>query len=197
MPRQVTCKLCGLGHVEPRLSPGEKALCPRCGHVVARRPRLSGDAPVALCATGLILAVPAASLPFVTAGKLGAERVSLLFTGVAALWDNGMRALGGLVFLAGGVLPVALFLAIGLLHLSARFPSLVRERSPILRSASILQECAIPEVQVLAVLVALVKLGSLVNVTLGPGFWCYCAMALCLLMVERSYDAESGPGASL
>ena len=193
MPRPLTCRLCGLGHILPQLAPGEKAHCPRCGHVVARRSRLQGDAPIALCATGLIMALPASLLPFVTAGKLGAERVSFLFTGVGALWESGMRALGGLVLLAGGALPVALLTAIGLLHLNARCPALLRERPAILRSASFLQESAIPEVQVLAVLVALVKLGSLVSVTLGPGFWCYCAMSLCLLAVERSYDSEAAP----
>jgi paraquat-inducible protein A len=157
---------------------------------------MQGDAPIALCVTGLILSVPAASLPFVTASKLGAERVSLLFTGVGALWGHGMRTLGGLVLLTGGALPVALLVAIGLLHLNFKYPALFRERSLVLRSASVLQECAIPEVQVLAVLVALVKLGSLVNVTLGPGFWCYCAMSLCLLSVGRSYDAEASAGLS-
>ena len=52
---------------------------------------------------------------------------------------------------------------------------------------------AIPEVQVLAVLVALMKLGKLVDVTIGPGFWFYGAMSLAFLFAERSFDLESAP----
>jgi paraquat-inducible protein A len=47
---------------------------------------------------------------------------------------------------------------------------------------------AIPEVQVLAVLVAFMKLRSVVDIKIGPGFWCYSAMALSLLMAQRSVN---------
>ena len=43
----------------------------------------------------------------------------------------------------------------------------------------------------LAVLVAMVKLGSLITITIGPGFWCYAAMSLALLLGLRSYDLDT------
>jgi paraquat-inducible protein A len=156
--------------------------------VLAQGARLGPDAALVFSVTGLILAVPAALLPLLRAEKLGDERISLLFTGVGGLWDGGMRALAVLVFLCGGLLPLALLGALAALHAPARATWLSAQFPLLHRAARILEHWAIPEVQVLAVLVAVMKLGTVLDVTLGPGFWCYCAMALSLLMAQRSFD---------
>lgn len=187
----LTCRLCGQEHRPIRLARGEKALCARCGTVMARESRFGPDAALAFSITGLVFAVPAFLLPFVSAGKFGDERVSLLFTGVGALWDNGMHALSVLVFLCGTLLPLALFGAVTVLHAPERFKCQPANVVLLIRAARFLDHWAFPEVQVLAVLVALMKLGSAVNVTIGPGFWCYCAMAAFMLLAQRSLDFES------
>jgi paraquat-inducible protein A len=158
--------------------------------------RGSSDAPLAFCATGLILAVPACVLPFVSAGSLGAERVSTLLTGVGALWDNGMRALATLVLLCGCLMPIALLATLAALKAPERVARFVASPCALSRVARALELCAIPEVQVLAVLVALTKLGSVVSVSIGAGFWFYCAMALSLLLAQCGFDFRaigSGP----
>jgi paraquat-inducible protein A len=64
---------------------------------------------------------------------------------------------------------------------------------PALRFLRPLEHWAIPEVQVLAVLVALVKLHSVVNLQVGPGFWSYCAMTLALLVAQNSSEFDTDP----
>jgi paraquat-inducible protein A len=187
----LTCRLCGLEHRPVNLAPGEKALCVRCDGVLAKGSWFGPDAALAFSITGLILAVPAALLPFISAGKFGNERVAVLFTGVAGLWDSGMRLLAVLVLLCGSLLPVALLATLAILHAPKRMVW-AQDNAPLFqRTARILEHWAIPEVQVLAVLVALTKLGSVVEVTLGPGFWCYCAMAFFLLLAQHSFDFET------
>jgi paraquat-inducible protein A len=158
---------------------------------MAQGARLGPDSALVFSLTGLVLAVPAALLPFVSAGKLGAERISLLFTGVESLWDGGMRLLAVLVFLCGGLLPLALLATLAVLHAPARLGWPTAGFRFLYRAARLLEHWAIPEVQVLAVLVALIKLGSVVNVTIGPGFWFYCAMALSLLMAQNSFAFDA------
>jgi paraquat-inducible protein A len=133
---------------------------------------------------------PAFFLQFIGAGKLGAERVSTLLTGVGVLWDDGMRALAVLVLLCGALLPALLLGAMAVLHAPQRFERWIASPALLAAAARSLELGAIPEVQVLAVLVALLKLGSLVNVTIGPGFWFYCAMTFCLILAECLFDSQ-------
>jgi paraquat-inducible protein A len=178
------------------LSPGQRALCTRCDTVLARGKHLGRDGALAFSVAGLILAVPASLLPFITAGKFGDQRVSLLFTGVGALWDDGMRAMAMLVLLCGGLMPMGLLLAMAVILAPERFRRFACDTEALARMAVLIERWAIPEVQVLAVLVALLKLGSVVNVTLGPGFWCYCGMSFVLLFAARSFDFETLPSRS-
>ncbi len=204
-PELLTCCLCGQVHRPIPLDPGEKALCARCGSLLAEGPRLGTETALVFSVTGLTLAVPALLLPFVSAGKLGIERTSYLFTGVGSLWDGGMRSLAALVFLCGGLLPIAFLATLAALNVPSRLGWRPRGLRLMLRMVNLLGRWAIPEVQVLAVLVALMKLGSIVEVTVGPGFWCYCAMALSLLVAQRSFEfgaadsegAAAGSAASL
>jgi paraquat-inducible protein A len=188
---RLACHLCGQEHRPIHLEPGEKALCVRCEAVLAQGTRLGPDTALVFSITGLIFALPAALLPFVSAGKLGDERISLLFTGVWSLWDGGMGPLAILVLLCGGLLPFALLATLAVLHASSRLDWRNDDLRILLRVARVLQHWAIPEVQVLAILVALMKLGSVVEITISPGFWCYCAMALSLLIAQHSFDFDS------
>jgi paraquat-inducible protein A len=185
------CHLCGQEHRPIHLESGEKALCVRCDAVLAKGPGLGPDTALVFSLTGLVLAVPAVLLPFISAGKLGDERTSLLFTSVSSLWNGGMRTLAVLVFLCGGLLPLVLLVTLATLHAPARLGWSTASSRILFRVAHVLEHWAIPEVQVLAVLVALMKLGSLVDVTIGVGFWFYAAMALSLLIAQHSFNFDA------
>ncbi|HWA08171.1 MAG TPA: paraquat-inducible protein A [Opitutaceae bacterium] len=170
------------------MAPGDRAVCARCDTVLASRPRLGPDAPVAFALTGLLLAPPAMLLPFVSAAKLGHDRAALLFTGVEALWDQGMHLLAIWVCLCGGAVPAALLVTLAGLLLPPRLGRQPLRPRMLWQAAHAFGHWAMPEVQVLAVLVALMKLGKLVDVAIGPGFWCYVAMTLALLCAWHSFE---------
>jgi paraquat-inducible protein A len=188
----LTCRLCGQDHRPTPLAKGEKALCSRCGALLAKGSRLGPDATFVFSVTGLILAAPAAFLPFIGAEKLGDARTSFLLTGVGAMWEDGMRMVSVLVLLCGILLPVALLAVLALLHVPGRFGWHPGDSAGLGRAARLLGHWSIPEVQVLAVLVALMKLGSLVDITIGPAFWFYCAMAAMLILAQQSFAFGSG-----
>jgi paraquat-inducible protein A len=160
--------------------------------MLAKVSRSGPDTALAFSLAGLALSVPAIFLPFISAGKLGDVRVSRLLTGVGAFWDRDMLGTGLLVLLCGTVLPLILFACLAALHALGRPAGAQPAPRFLIPLARTLEHWAIPEVQVLAILVALTKLGSQVEVTIGPGFVCYCGVALCLIVAERSFDFDVG-----
>lgn len=190
-PAALTCRLCGHHHRSAPLRRGQRALCLRCGTILAQRGWLGRDASLAFALTGAALALPAALLPFIRVDKLGRDHTGLLGTGAVALWDEGMRLLGIWVALCGVLAPMLLLGALAWLLARERLGrGSAADPGHTLRLVRALERWAMPEVHVLAVLVALIKLGTLVNVHIGPGFWCYAAMSVALLVAWRGFDLE-------
>jgi paraquat-inducible protein A len=186
----LVCRACGHPHHAVHLKLGERALCTRCGTVLARRGWFGAHAALAFSLTGLALAFPAALLPFVTVSKMNREHVTFLFTGTSALWHEGMPLLAIWVFLCGTLAPFLLLacLLAALLPPETFVPA--SGEGALRRTIHALQHWAMPEVYVLAVLVSMIKLGTLVNVHIGAGFWCYVALSLTVLIASRSFDLD-------
>lgn len=183
------CRWCGFEHRPIRLAPRERALCSRCGGTLAKGTRGGLDAPLAFVVTGLILAIPSVILPLVTASKLGNERDALLVSGVVALWTHGFHLLAIWVCICGTVAPLLLLGTLAAVLLPAR---LGRPLAPGLLTglAHEIARWAMPEVHILAVLVAFAKLGTIVNLAPGRGIWCYAAMTVLIVIAWRSFDLQ-------
>lgn len=164
-------------------------MCADCGGALPHR-RLAVDTALALALTAAVLAVAALDLPVVTVRKFGASHASYLWTGIHALWTSGMPLLAVWVALCGVLVPMALLVALIALIVTERTGSGGRPGRWWRRAAHALQRWSMPEVQVLAVLVAFVKIGALVDVEPGSGLWFYAAMAVAALLAWRNLEVE-------
>lgn len=158
----------------------------RDGFVPLRREHQSA---LAFCLAGLFLAAPAFLAPFVTLNKFGNTRVCFLMNTAGGLWHNGMAVLGGWVLFCGVHAPLVLLFVLAATFANV-FAASVKANKGLVRVAKMLAHWAMPEVLALGVLVSVFNVRDLVEVRLGPGFWCYLASALMLLLALRSFEVE-------
>jgi len=141
---------------------------------------------LAFCLTGLLLAAPSFLLPFVSLNKFGNSRVCFLLNTAGGLWHHGLAVLGGWVLFCGMLAPLVLLFILAATFAPGFAPS-AKVHQGLVRAATMLAQWAMPEVLALGVLVSVFKVRDLVNVRLEPGFWCYLAAALMLLLALRSF----------
>ena len=183
------CHVCGQWHDPAGFAPEARLLCARCDTPLPRR-GAPPDTILALVCTGLYLAVPALLLPIVTVAKFSHEREGLPFSGVVALWHDGRWFLSLLVLGCGLIAPLVVLLSLGMLQLAVRRGWRHPRLLTLLRLVHALEQWSMPEVRVLAFMVAFVKLSALVEVQYGPGLWCYGALSLIALAASRLFDPE-------
>lgn len=187
----IACPWCGQLHARIKLRPGDTSKCVRCEAQIGIGRASNWIVTLAWVLTALILWVPANFLPIVAVSQLGNAHESLLFTGVSSLWHQGMPWVAVLVALCGIMAPLlllltltALLVPITLNHPSSRLRFLIRWLHA-------LELWSIPEVYLLGVLVAFIKLGSVVRAEPAAGLWCHAAMAMALLVAWRRFDIDA------
>lgn len=138
---------------------------------------------------GLCLLLTSTRLPFVSAEKFGQGNDGRMFSGAVSLWQQGQGALATLVALCGFLVPLALLLVLAAAALSPAW------RPHLHRWARRLESWSMPEVRVLAIVVAFTKLSALVTAVPAAGLWCYGAAAVCTLLAARGLGHPPAPGA--
>lgn len=164
----------------PKVSVGEKVVCPRCVAVLLSYSPNSLHRTAAFAFASILLLLVANSFPFMTL-EAGYRRSQML------LWQSASGLEGqGSPYLAGAVtffiLIAPALLIFGLLYLI--LPLFRNRRAPgaffFCRFVLAARRWNMLEVFLLGALVSLLKLGKLASLTLGISFWAFIALILCL-----------------
>lgn len=187
----IACHECDLLHRVTPLTRGGIARCTRCGALLYRRRRGTVDSSLALTVAGLILFAVANAFPLL-AMRLGEDtQQALLISGVIQLWDQGERALSGLVFVTSILAPLlklTLFaLVLSPLRLGVRPPAWA---AGAFRLALRLSPWSMMEVFLLGIMVAMVKLADTADILLGPSLYAFGLLIPVLAWVSSSLDPE-------
>jgi paraquat-inducible protein A len=188
----VACETCGLVQRLPPLAPGAAAECARCCVRLARADdggsSLARTAAFSLAA--LMFYLPANLYPILRLEWYGAHSESTAWDGAIALFRQGQPVIGVVVFLASIAVPFLKLLTLFYLVATVKLRSAAwrRQRTWIFRGLELIGPWAMLDVFVMAVLVALVKLGELATVLPGRGLFSFTAVAVLTMLASTSFD---------
>ena len=186
------CHCCGLVHQVPPLAVDQEARCVRC-HSRIRSGWHSGQRSAAQCLAaawgGLVLYFPAVLLPILEIDQLGHHHAASLLGGTLDLIRQGNWFVGLVVLLFSIVLPLVKLLA--LLDLSYLGLTSRPHRAWTYRLVEWAGRWSMLDVLLLALLVALVKLGDLVSFHLGPAVFAFVMCVVMSMIAAMTFDPHA------
>jgi len=185
---RVACPDCDLLHAAMPLADGEDARCVRCGTALPL-PRTAAPAgTVALVMTAATLFAVAVAEPLMSLSDLGQRTTTSLTQSVATMWASGSplaAALVSIFAIAAPAFHLSLLTAAGLGGLRSSVP---RWAATLARAARAVAPWAMPEVMLLATLVAYVKIAQLANAAPGIGMYATGGVSALLMFTRNTAD---------
>lgn len=186
----LSCHTCHRLSLARRVPAGGHAVCSRCGTTLHFRKPNSLARTWALTLTAFILYIPANMLPIMTVISYGEGEPDTILSGVIHLIEAQMYPIALLVFFASITVPMAKLIAITYLLISVHKKSRWRpkERSVMYRVTEGIGRWSMLDIFMIALLAALVKLGSIATIEPGLGAVCFAGVVVITMFAAMSFD---------
>jgi paraquat-inducible protein A len=186
----IACPVCGLiQRLEVQRTRGW-ALCARCDTVVSKTTEGALGRTAAFSVAALMLYVPANVYPVMRMEFRGVQTESTVWDGCVRLFEDGQWLVALIVFMASMAIPVLKLLGLFYLVSTTTWHSGLarRLRTWIHKVISWIGPWAMLDVFLLAILVALVKFGTMATVAPGPGLLAFASVVVLTLMASASFE---------
>jgi len=189
MPTLGACHCCGQVHRLPTVPANSVACCVRCAAVIrhAAHPRSSART-AALASAALIIYPFALLMPVMQIERLGHTTDASIWAGMVGLLAEGHLFVGLAVLLFSVIAPVFKLGALFVLCAGVLEP---RDRATTYRLVEFVGRWGMVDVLLVAILVAAVKLGDLVEVTPGPGVIAFGTVVVLSLIASAMFDPHA------
>ena len=187
----VACPDCDLLQHIPLLPPQGKALCCRCGKVLATNKPGANERTLALAIGAAIVFAIANAFPLMGLSAAGREVDTTIIGGAWTMWQEGHEFTAALVGLCAVVAPAGYIgIAIVVLIAARWYPATPSWVGDLLHWAELAREWAMAEVMMLGILVALIKIADLATVIIGEGMLATGALIALLTAMAINFDPE-------
>ena len=186
----IACPVCDLLQRQADPPPGGRVSCARCGALLMTNRPGAFERTLVSAVSSVILMVAAVTFPFLEMSVAGLSSSASVLEVALAFKGGLVAALSAATLLLIVVIPLlrATALAYVLLPLILHRPPPPRAER-IFRLARELKPWAMAEIFVVGVVVALVKIGGMASIGLGPAFWALVAL-VALVIYEGASLSE-------
>lgn len=186
----INCHRCQLlSRYKPPLSI-KRLACPRCGASLHFRKPNSIARTWALVIAAFIFYIPANIFPITVITSLGDVQSDTIISGVIYFIKTGMWPIALIIFTASIFVPVLKLLALSYLLVSIQRKSQWRpnDRTQLYRITEAVGRWSMVDIFVLAILVALAKLGYFATVEAGPAAVFFAAVVVTTMAAAMVFD---------
>jgi len=187
-PDSAAARGLALCHVCYLATPVNAGHCPRCGSRLHLRLRDSLQRTWALTIAAVVLYFPANLLPVLRTESFAGDKENTIMGGVIQFWQNGDYPVALIIFGASVVIPVLKIIAIATLCRASRTGRRPRTMTRIYRITELIGRWSMVDIFVVAILVAVVQLGSTLSVHPGPGALSFAAVVILTMFAAMSFD---------
>lgn len=162
--------------------------CARCGATnfpVVRKP---SHLTLAYSLTALIFWIPANVFPFMTIELYGNRNSSTIWSGIVSLAESGAWAIAAVVFLASLVIPFLKLATLFYLALTATNGKNIRFKTHLYHAVEAIGRWSMLDIFLLAVLVAIMKLGPWTQVEPEIGSLMFALVVVFTMLASMSFD---------
>lgn len=186
----VSCHDCHLLSSWQKLEVGQSAFCPRCGGELHQRKPNSIARTWALVLAAMIFYIPANVLPMTITAALGSTQSDTIISGVIYFIHSGSWEIALVIFTASVFVPFMKFSILIYLLLSVQFKWVKRprDRTILYKVTEAVGRWSMVDVYVVTILIALVKLGVLVNMEAGPAAVYFASVVVITMFAAESFD---------
>ncbi|MEM8788752.1 MAG: paraquat-inducible protein A [Pseudomonadota bacterium] len=182
----IGCERCG------KVAPMGQAACGRCGSPLNSRRPGSLQAVWAWLIAGIIVYIPANIYPMLYTNTLTSRHSGTIVGGIIDLIEYGSYFVAIVVFVASVLIPIGKFVVIGYLAFAVRARAVpARRRRAMHRMYEIVEfigRWSMIDVFVVAILSALVQLGSVASIRPGIAAACFALSVAMTMLAARAFD---------
>jgi len=183
------CVHCGQSQHLPRIPIGCRATCVRCNETLRQHAPRGVQRTIALSLAALVLFIPANTLPILSISQMGHRNESTIWSGVVELWQSGTPGIAVLVFLCSILIP--LFKILGLLYLCGSYQiHSPRKYSSLLRFISVIGRWSMLDVFLVAIFVAIVKLGTFASIQPELGIVAFSGVVVLTMLASTNFEPK-------